>query len=233
MSIRYMLAAMEMRVGNHARARVLLKLCDNANDEGLCWPSLGVIAKHCEMSRRTVIRHINQMVEDGLIDKIHRTDKSGRSTSNTYQIKIMWEGVNRDTGRVTGMTPRGDNSDTHEGDRDDTLQGDNSDTLILESSSLESSSDESVIGIQNPKSCSGPKTAAAPAPDPGTGLALVNGSKDVATKPLNGKIKAEAKTGAIWAAYAAAYFNRYGAEPVRNAKINGQLAQVVDPLSSV
>ena len=84
----------------------------------------------------------------------------------------------------------------------------------------------------NPKSCSGPKAAAAPAPDPGTGLALVNGSKGIATKPLNGKIKAEAKTGAIWAAYSAAYFNRYGTEPVRNAKINGQLAQVVDRLGA-
>ena len=77
---------------------------------------------------------------------------------------------------------------------------------------------------QRGKSCSDRKTAAAPAPDPGTGLALVNGSKEIATKALNGKIKAEAKTGAIWAAYSAAYFNRYGAEPVRNAKINGQLA---------
>lgn len=85
---------------------------------------------------------------------------------------------------------------------------------------------------QRGKSCSGPKTAAAPAPDPGTGLALVNGSKGVATKALNGKIKAEAKTGQIWAAYSTAYFNRYGAEPVRNAKINGQLAQVVDRLGA-
>ena len=85
---------------------------------------------------------------------------------------------------------------------------------------------------RNPKSCSGPKAAAATAPDPGTGLALVNGSKEVATNPMNGKIKAEAKTGQIWAAYSTAYFNRYGAEPVRNAKINGQLAQVVDRLGA-
>ena len=84
----------------------------------------------------------------------------------------------------------------------------------------------------NPKSCSDRKTAAAPAPDPGTGLALVNGSKEVATTTLNGKIKAEAKTGAIWAAYSAAYFKRYGAEPVRNAKINGQLAQIIDRLGA-
>lgn len=31
---------------------------------------------------------------------------------------------------------------------------------------------------------------------------------------------------AIWVAYSDAYFNRYGAEPVRNAKINGQINQL-------
>lgn len=63
-------------------------------------------------------------------------------------------------------------------------------------------------------------------------MALVNGSKEVATTTLNGKIKAEAKTSAIWAAYSTAYFNRYGTEPVRNAKINAQLAQIIDRLGA-
>jgi hypothetical protein len=36
------------------------------------------------------------------------------------------------------------------------------------------------------------------------------------------------KTDATWKAYSAAYLRTYGAEPVRNAKVNGQLANVVD-----
>lgn len=35
-----------------------------------------------------------------------------------------------------------------------------------------------------------------------------------------------------WAAYAGAYRERYGAEPVRNAKVNGQLAQLVARLGA-
>lgn len=36
-----------------------------------------------------------------------------------------------------------------------------------------------------------------------------------------------------WNAYSTAYFNRYGAEPVRNAKINSQIAQLVQRLGAV
>lgn len=42
--------------------------------------------------------------------------------------------------------------------------------------------------------------------------------------------RAESKTAEIWQRYSAAYLDRYGTEPVRNAKVNGQLANVVDRL---
>jgi uncharacterized protein YdaU (DUF1376 family) len=38
----------------------------------------------------------------------------------------------------------------------------------------------------------------------------------------------EAKTGPIWSAYAGAYRERYGVDPVRNARVNKQLSGVVD-----
>ncbi|AXG67730.1 hypothetical protein [Ralstonia phage GP4] len=44
--------------------------------------------------------------------------------------------------------------------------------------------------------------------------------------------KPPAPTSAIWDAYAAAYRQRYGAEPVRNAKVNGQLAQLLTRLGA-
>lgn len=34
-------------------------------------------------------------------------------------------------------------------------------------------------------------------------------------------------TAAVWEAYALAYFSRYGTEPVRNARVNGQLANFI------
>lgn len=39
--------------------------------------------------------------------------------------------------------------------------------------------------------------------------------------------KAEPGTGKVWVAYATAYWDRYGVEPVRNAMVNGQLSNLV------
>lgn len=44
--------------------------------------------------------------------------------------------------------------------------------------------------------------------------------------------KAEPETRAVWEAYATAYFARYGVPPVRNAKVNSQLAQLVQRLGA-
>lgn len=44
--------------------------------------------------------------------------------------------------------------------------------------------------------------------------------------------KEPAPTGMIWQAYSQAYWNRYGVEPVRNAKVNGQLAQLLTRLGA-
>lgn len=46
------------------------------------------------------------------------------------------------------------------------------------------------------------------------------------------KAKVEPKTGAVWQAYSGAYRAKYGADPVRNATVNGQLAQVVTRLGA-
>jgi hypothetical protein len=44
------------------------------------------------------------------------------------------------------------------------------------------------------------------------------------------KAKPEAKTASTWASYADAYGKRYAVAPVRNAKVNGQVAQLVQRL---
>lgn len=66
---------------------VLIKLCDNASDEGYCWPSMGRIAKECELSRRSVVDQINKLKDVGLIEVTHRF-KGNEQTSNGYQINI-------------------------------------------------------------------------------------------------------------------------------------------------
>lgn len=63
--------AMKLKVGNPTRKLVLLKLADNANDKGECFPSYQHIADHCEVSRRSVISHIDALIKMGLVEKNH------------------------------------------------------------------------------------------------------------------------------------------------------------------
>lgn len=50
---------MKLKIGNPARKLVLLKLADNANDDGVCFPSYKNIAEHCEMSRQSAMAKTN------------------------------------------------------------------------------------------------------------------------------------------------------------------------------
>jgi hypothetical protein len=60
---------------------VLLALCDNANDQGECYPSVAMLAEKCSMAERSVQKHISDMEREGIIARGYRT---GRST--VYQI---------------------------------------------------------------------------------------------------------------------------------------------------
>lgn len=60
---------------------VLLALCDNANDQGECFPSVSMLAEKCSMSERSVFNHIADLEKDGAI---LRNNRAGRST--VYQL---------------------------------------------------------------------------------------------------------------------------------------------------
>lgn len=79
--------AMKLKIGNPARKLVLLKLADNANDDGVCFPSYKNIAEHCEISERSAINHINALIEMGLVSKKRRKTENG-DTSNLYILHL-------------------------------------------------------------------------------------------------------------------------------------------------
>ena len=91
MSMYLTAAAFKLEVGNGLRKLVLLKLADNANDNGECFPSIKHIAKECEMGRTTVKSHIKALEELGFIYKIER--KIGNiNTSNLYRMNFGFVG---------------------------------------------------------------------------------------------------------------------------------------------
>ncbi|STN83110.1 helix-turn-helix domain-containing protein [Escherichia coli] len=87
MSMKLMAKAMEIKVGNPLRKLVLIKLADNASDQGECWPSYQYIADQCEISKRSVINHIAALCESGMVKKITRKGEKG-NTSNIYLLHL-------------------------------------------------------------------------------------------------------------------------------------------------
>ena len=85
MSMALMVKAMSIKVGNPLRKLVLIKLADNASDNGECWPSYQHIADQCEISRRSVVTHIEALCEAGLLKKDSRMGPQGKR-SNLYIV---------------------------------------------------------------------------------------------------------------------------------------------------
>lgn len=114
MSMLLMVQAMKAKVGNPLRKLVLVKLADQANDDGECWPSYQSIADACEMSRRTVITHIDWLEEHGFLQCKHRKSNDGLSRSNVFVLTIEGgenpapQGANPSPGSANAA-PRGAN----------------------------------------------------------------------------------------------------------------------------
>lgn len=89
MSMRLMVEVFHTEVGDPMHKLVLLKLADNANDNGECYPSYHHIAKECEISKRTAMRAVDSLCEKGLLIKQPRYLIGGKEqTSNFYVIVL-------------------------------------------------------------------------------------------------------------------------------------------------
>ncbi|CAD6036635.1 Putative replication protein [Escherichia coli] len=93
-----MAKAMQIKVGNPLRKLVLLKLADNASDQGECWPSYQYIADQCEISKRSVMNHINDLCKSGLLKKVVRKGVKANRT-NVYVLTLDGAGDSPGGGR--------------------------------------------------------------------------------------------------------------------------------------
>lgn len=87
MSLRLMSAVWDLQTESHTQKLVLLALADNANDEGVCWPSIATIAKKCNLTKRSVQLQIRKL-EKGRLLKV----KSEPFRSNTYHLTVLLTG---------------------------------------------------------------------------------------------------------------------------------------------
>lgn len=68
---------------------VLLSLADHVNEDGICWPSLKLLSKKCGLTYRSVVSHIKNLCDIGVITKSSRYDKSGNQRSNIYRFNFL------------------------------------------------------------------------------------------------------------------------------------------------
>lgn len=87
MSMDLMVKAMKTRVGNPLRKLVLVKLADNASDQGECWPSYQHIADQCEIGRSTVKLHIRELEKAGFLRREYRR-KGELNQSNVFHLSL-------------------------------------------------------------------------------------------------------------------------------------------------
>ena len=100
---------------------LLLALADNANDEGVCWPSVATLGRKCATGdRRTVLRQLDWLEREGFVG---RHARPGRST--VYHLAggaldgepgVAGDGVPGGGGSATGgRAPMGGASPTGDG----------------------------------------------------------------------------------------------------------------------
>lgn len=95
MSVRAITWALDANVGDAAAKLLLVALADHADDQTQqCWPSIGYVARRCQLSEKTVQRRLRQLERKGLIETQARVGQSSIITL------LMGTPVS-----VTGVTP--------------------------------------------------------------------------------------------------------------------------------
>ncbi|NPS58881.1 helix-turn-helix domain-containing protein [Pseudomonas aeruginosa] len=166
-----------------AQKAVLISLADNANDEGVCWPSVAKIAERTCLSERAVQQAIKVLNECRALSIEAR---QGRSTMFTVTPAAFAPPQKVHPRRK--CTPAG-NAPT---------PADAAPRTVIEPT-REPSGEPSPLPTRS---------------GPAAGEALQEACRSV------------------WAAYRAAYEARWSVQPVRNAKVNSQVKQLVAALGS-
>lgn len=219
MSMTLMVAAMKLRVGNPLRKLVLIKLADNASDVGECWPSYQHIADQCEISKRSVMNHITALCESGLLRKEIRKGGPKGNSSNVYFLTLDG-GAPPAPGVVQEIHP-GSAADAPPSES--AALGGSAGVAPRTSHSLEPVM-EPVIEPITPQAAAKVVT--------GQVVPFAQQPRCEIPADMPGPKDQTCKTFKAWANYAMAYRKRYDAWPVWNAKVAGQVGQLIDRLGA-
>lgn len=191
---------------------VLISLADQANDDGVCWPAVGTIAARCCMSARAVRSAMDHLEAVGLLARDRRFN-----SSNVYSVTPAKFNAAAAPSKGTRKTAKngtapGAGAAPHAGGAPDAV------------------GDAPGAGGE----AGGAGLEVRPVP-PNRHITLIEPSEEppfappLAPPPTKADLEEQMQLAcrAVWAAYATAYRARYQVAPVRNAKVNGQVRELV------
>ncbi len=194
---------------------VLISLADQANDDGVCWPAVGTIAKRCCMSARAVRDAMDHLELVGLLSRERRFNSSSVYvvTPAKFDASAAPSKGKRKAGKAgdapgAGAAPHAGGAPAAPGDAPDS--GGAAPGAGLEVRPVPPNRHITLIEPSGEPSSPAGLPAAPPVVDAETEL--------------------QAACRATWTAYAIAYRARHGATPVRNAKVNANVKQIVQRL---
>ncbi|HHV7321759.1 MULTISPECIES: helix-turn-helix domain-containing protein [Stenotrophomonas] len=194
---------------------VLISLADQANDEGVCWPAIATIGKRCCMSARAVRTAMDHLEVVGLLTRERRFN-----SSNVYAVTP--DKFNADAAAPKGKRKAAKGGDApgagaapHAGGAPDAPRG-----------APAAGGDAPGAGLEvRPVPPNRHITLNEPSAEPSF-------PADLPAAPLavDSETELQAACRATWTAYATAYRERHSVAPVRNAKVNANVRQIVQRL---
>lgn len=137
---------------------VLVSLADQANDEGLCHPSIDTLARMASTSVRSVKRSVAFLKGNGFLEVVHRSSQDGR-LPNGYRLFVGLEislGINQRANLALSETEPVDNLDENGTFRCEQTKG--PDWHLADSESSQSANVGALPPLNNPNLNSIPTT---------------------------------------------------------------------------
>lgn len=197
---------------------VLISLADQANDDGVCWPAIATIGKRCCMSPRAVRTAMDHLETVGLLSRERRFN-----SSNVYVVTPS--NFNAAVGGTKGKRKAAKSGDAP--GAGDAPHAGGAPGAVGDAPGAGGEAAGAGLEVR-PVPPNRHITLIEPSGEPSSPAGL-----SAAPPLLDDETELQAACRATWTAYAQAYRARHGATPVRNAKVNANVKQLVKRLGHV
>jgi hypothetical protein len=198
---------------------VLISLADQANDEGSCWPAIATIGKRCCMSARAVRTAMDHLEAVGILTRERRFNSSNvySVTPEKFNPAAVAPKGKRKSAKSGGASGAG--AAPHAGGAPGAVGG-----------APGAGGGAAGAGLEvRPVPPNRHITLIEPSGEP-SGEPSIPAGLPAAPPVEESETDVQAACRATWTAYARAYGERHGVSPVRNAKVNGNVRQLVKRL---